>query len=422
MTNAPIVVIGAFDSKGGDYKFLLDAIAREGDPTITINFGTLGSTDLFKVDVDATEVARAGGGDLALLRAQADRGAAMKIMAAGAAVVARQLYDDGKLGGIIGMGGSGGTSVITAAMRALPTGVPKVCVTTVAGGDVHAFVGTKDVTLIPSVVDVAGLNRISRMIFTRAAGAIVGMVRATPPPPVGDRPIVAASMFGNTTQCVDSCRELLETAGYEVLTFHATGVGGRTMESLIDERFVDACLDITTTEWADQLCGGAFSAGEDRLSAPGRRGIPHLIVPGCIDMVNFGPPETVPQKYRDAGRKFYEWNPAVTLMRTNVEENRRLGEIFAEKANAAIGPVAFLIPRHGVSILDGDGQFFCDRRADEAMFTALRDGLHPEISFVEMNANINDPIFAKKAVDMMLQLIEVKTLALAKKQEQIHDI
>src|SRR3954468_8091889 len=406
MTNNSIVVIGAFDSKGAEYKFLLDAITRQGARTTTINFGILGSTDQFKVDIEAADVARAGGGELTLLRAQADRGAAMKIMAAGAAVVATQLCDDGKLAGIIGMGGSGGTSVITAAMRALPTGIPKVCVTTVAGGDVHAFVGTKDITLIPSVVDVAGLNRISRTIFTRAAGAVVGMVRATPPPSTGDRPVVAASMFGNTTQCVDACRELLEAAGYEVLTFHATGVGGRAMESLIDEGFVDACLDITTTEWADQLCGGVFSAGEDRLSAPGRRGIPHLIVPGCIDMVNFGPPETVPQKYRDAGRKFYEWNPAVTLMRTNVEENRRLGELFAAKANGAKGPIAVLIPRHGVSILDGDGQPFCDRSADEAMFTALRERLHPEIPFVDVNANINDPIFAKQAVDMMRRLIE----------------
>jgi uncharacterized protein (UPF0261 family) len=201
---------------------------------------------------------------------------------------------------------------------------------------------------------------------------------------------------------------LLESAGYEVLTFHATGVGGRTMESLIDEGFVDACLDITTTEWSDQLCGGVFSAGEDRLSAPGRRGIPHLIVPGCIDMVNFGPSETVPQKYRDAGRQFYEWNPAVTLMRTNVEENRQLGEIFAEKANAATGPIAVLIPRNGVSILDGNGQPFCDRRADEAMFTTLRERLHAEIPFVEVDANINDAIFAKRAVEILLQLIEKK--------------
>jgi uncharacterized protein (UPF0261 family) len=415
MKLAPIVVLGAFDSKAVEYKFLLDAIARQGAPVITVNFGTLGSTDLFKVDIEADAVARAGGGDLAALRSQADRGAAMKVMAQGAAAIARQLYNEGRLGGVIGMGGSGGSSVITAAMRALSTGIPKVCVSTVAGGDVSAFVGTKDVTLIPSVVDVAGLNRISRAIFTRAAGAIVGMVRSVPPPEESAQPIIAASMFGNTTPCVDACRQLLEAAGYQVLIFHATGVGGRTMESLIDEGLIDACLDITTTEWADQLCGGVFSAGEDRLSAPGRMGIPHLIVPGCIDMVNFGPPETVPHKYCDAGRNLYEWNPAVTLMRTNVEENRRLGQILAEKANAASGPTAVLIPKRGVSILDGDGQAFCDRAADEAMFSALKGNLRPEIPFVELDANINDPVFAQKAVEMMLQLIAAKNKAPTRK-------
>ena len=409
MPNAPIVVLGAFDSKGAEYAFLLDAIRRQGGDALTVDFGILGSTDRFPVDVDAAEVARAGGGDLAALRSQGDRGAAMKCMAAGAAAIAGRLYDEGRLGGVIGMGGTGGASVITAAMRALPTGVPKVCVSTVAGGDVAPYVGTKDVTMIPSVTDVAGVNRISRTIFTRAAGAIVGMVRAVPPPTTGDRPIIAASMFGNTTPCVDACRELLDAAGYEVLVFHATGVGGRTMESLIDEGFIDACLDVTTTEWADQLCGGVFSAGEDRLSAPGRRGIPHLIVPGCVDMVNFGPPESVPQKYRDAGRLFYEWNPAVTLMRTNVDENRRLGEIFAAKASIAAGPVAFLIPLRGVSIIDGDGQPFCDREADQAMFAALRQHLPKNIPIVDVDANINDPPFAHHAVDMMLQLIGTKS-------------
>jgi len=403
---APIVMLGAFDSKGAEYAFLRDAIRRQGVDVLAVNFGVLGSTDRFPVDMEADEVARAGGGDLAALRAQQDRGAAMKCMAAGAAVVARRLYDEGRLSGIIGMGGSGGASVITAAMRALPLGVPKVCVSTVAGGDVAPFVGTKDVTLIPSVTDVAGVNRISRMIFTRAAGAIVGMVRAEPAPIAGDRPIIAASMFGNTTACVDACRQLLESVGYEVLAFHATGVGGRTMESLIDEGFVDACLDVTTTEWADALCGGVFSAGEDRLSAPGRRGIPHLIVPGCVDMVNFGPLDSVPQKYRDAGRLFYEWNPAVTLMRTSIDENRRLGEIFAAKANAAAGPTALLIPLRGVSILDADGGPFSDRAADEAMFNALRERLRRDIPIVEMEANINDPAFAQKAVDMMLRLIQ----------------
>ena len=406
MFHSKIIVLGAFDSKGAEYAYLLEAIRRQGGDPLTVNFGVLGGTDRFPVDVDAAEVARAGDGDLAALRSQRDRGAAMKCMAAGAAVVARRLHAEGTLAGVIGMGGSGGASVITAAMRALPIGVPKVCVSTVAGGDVAAYVGVKDVTMIPSVTDVAGVNRISRMIFTRAAGAIVGMVRAGEPPAAAeDRPIIAATMFGNTTPCVDVCRELIEAAGYEVLVFHATGVGGRTMESLIDEGLVDACLDVTTTEWADELCGGVFSASEDRLSAAGRRSIPHLIVPGCVDMVNFGPPESVPQKYRDAGRRFYEWNPAVTLMRTSAEENRRLGEIFAAKASAARGPVAFLLPLRGVSQLDGDGQPFCDREADQAMFAALREHLPDHIPIAEVDANINDPAFARQAVEMMLQLI-----------------
>jgi uncharacterized protein (UPF0261 family) len=403
-----IVLIGVFDTKGQEYAFLREAILTQGGEVLAVNVGVLGTTSLFPVDIEAETVARAAGADLAGLRAGRDRGAAMKAMAAGAAIVARQLYDDNKLAGIIGMGGSGGTSVIAGAMQALPTGVPKICVSTVAGGNVAPYIGTKDITLVPAVTDVAGLNRISRVIFTRAAGAIVGMVRAVPPIDAADRPIIAASMFGNTTQCVDACRTQLDAVGYEVLVFHATGVGGRTMESLIDEGLIDACLDITTTEWADELCGGVFTAGPGRLSAAGRRGIPHLVVPGCIDMVNFGPLSSVPQKYRDAGRRFYEWNPSVTLMRTNVEENRRLGEIFAETTNAANGPVAVLIPLRGVSILDGDGQPFCDRAADQAMFTALRQRLRPNIPFVEVDANINDQVFAEKAVEMILKLMNEK--------------
>ena len=407
-TTQCIIVIGAFDTKSNEYAFLRDAILGEGGSVLTINTGVLGTTDLFPVDIDADAVARAGGGSLAALRANRDRGQAMTTMASGAAAIVRRLHDEGRVDGIIGMGGSGGTTVVTAAMRVLPVGVPKVCVSTVAGGDTAPYVGLKDVTLIPSITDVAGLNRISRMILTRAAGAIVGMTSIDLPASTDDRPIIAASMFGNTTQCVDRCRELLDAAGYEVLVFHATGAGGRTMESLIDEGLVDACLDITTTEWADTVCGGVFDAGENRLSAAGRRGIPHLIVPGCIDMANFGPLATVPQKYRDAGRKLYEWNPSVTLMRTNVEENRRMGQMFAEKANAAKGPVAFLIPLRGLSILDGDGQQFCDREADQAMFAALKLNLRPEIEVVEMDANINDPVFAERAVELMLELISRK--------------
>jgi uncharacterized protein (UPF0261 family) len=400
-----ICLIGAFDTKGPEYAFVREQILARGHEVLTVNTGVMGSTDLFPVDVESDKVAEAGGGSLEQLREKKDRGEAMKIMCAGAPAITTSLHDDGKIDGIIGMGGTGGTTVVTSAMRALPVGFPKVCVSTAASGDTSAYVGTKDVVMIPSIVDVAGVNRISRLIFGRAAGAICGMVEAEPPGAAEDKPIIAASMFGNTTDCVGACVDRLSAEGYEVLVFHATGTGGRTMESLVREGLVDAVLDITTTEWADTVCGGVFDAGPERLDTPGRKGIPHLIVPGCVDMANFGGPDTVPQKYRDADRTFYEWNPSVTLMRTNVEENEKMGAVFAEKANAARGPVAFLIPLRGVSILDGDGQLFCDREADKAMFDAIKAGLKEGIDVVELDHNINDPEFAAKAVEMMLDLI-----------------
>jgi uncharacterized protein (UPF0261 family) len=398
-------MIGAFDTKGPEYGFLREQILLRGHDVLAVNTGVLGTTDLFSVGVEADEVVKAGGSDLELLRERKDRGEAMKAMCAGAAAMARSLHRERRFDGIIGMGGTGGSTVVTAAMRALPLGLPKVCVSTAASGNTAAYVGTKDITMIPSIVDVAGINRISRMIISRAAGAVCGMAAIEPPPGEGDKPIIAASMFGNTTVCVSACVEALSRQGYEVLVFHATGTGGKAMESLVNEGLVDAVLDITTTEWADTVCGGVFDAGPERLDAPGRMGLPHLIVPGCIDMANFGGPATVPQKYKDAHRLFYEWNPSVTLMRTNEEENRRMGEVFAEKANAACGPVAVLIPRRGVSILDGDGGIFCDRKADAAMFETLKAKLKQDIPVVELDCNINDPAFSAKAVEMMLELI-----------------
>jgi uncharacterized protein (UPF0261 family) len=262
--------------------------------------------------------------------------------------------------------------------------------------------------MMPSIVDVAGLNRVSRLVYSRAAGAICGMVESEVPVSVEDRPIITASMFGNTTECVNVCAKALNEKGFEVLIFHATGAGGRAMETLVADGLVEAVLDITTTEWADELCGGVFGAGPDRLDAPGLRALPHLIVPGCVDMVNFGAPSSVPVRYRDTNRLFYEWNPSVTLMRTNAEENRLMGEIFARKANAAKGPVAFLIPLGGVSMLDGDGQPFCDRAADQALFDAIRKNLKSGIPFVEVDRNINDPEFADKAVEWIIQLIQMR--------------
>jgi uncharacterized protein (UPF0261 family) len=400
-----ICIIGAFDTKGEDHAFLREQILAKGLQVITINIGVLGSTDLFPVDFDGDTVLAANGLSLASYRAGKDKAEAMKAFAASIPKLVRQLFDQGRFDGIVGMGGSGGSSIIAAGMRALPIGVPKLLVSTVAAGDVSFYVRGKDITMTPSIVDVAGLNRISRTVYTRAAGAICGMVNTELPANKEDRPIIVASMFGNTTDCVNSCVKSLRKTGYEVLVFHATGAGGRAMETLVTDGLVEGVLDVTTTEWADELCHGVFNAGPERLDAPGRNRIPHLIVPGCVDMVNFGAPDTVPERYRQAKRLFYEWNPSVTLMRTNAEENHRLGEIFAEKANAAKGPVAFLLPLRGVSMLDGDGQPFCDRKADRAMFDALKQKLRPNIPIVELDVNINDPAFAAKSVEMMLDLL-----------------
>jgi uncharacterized protein (UPF0261 family) len=403
-----ILMIGAFDTKADDFEFLRTQLLNAQMGVVAMNIGTMGSTDRFAVDIEAEKVATAAGTSLSSLRDTGDRGEAMKAMAAGAPRVVREIYDAGDIDGVIGMGGTGGSSVICAAMRALPLGFPKVCVSTAASGDVSPFVGTNDIIMFPSVVDVAGINRISRRVYANAAGAIAGMVAANHIESAEDRPVIAASMFGNTTTCVESCAGLLDEKGFETLIFHAIGSGGRTMESLVDEGLVDGVLDITTTEWADEICGGVFSAGPDRLSAPGRNGVPHLIVPGCVDMANFGPLESVPEKFRDGSRTLYEWNLSVTLMRTNAEENREMGRVFAEKANAATGPVGVLLPLNGVSILDGDGERFCDRAADRAMFEALKEGLRDNIPVIEVEYNINDAAFSATAVDLMLELLNKK--------------
>ena len=266
-------------------------------------------------------------------------------MGRGLAVIARRLYGEGKLDAILGMGGSGGTTVATAGMRALPLGVPKLMVSTVASGDVRGYVGPADIVMMPSIVDVAGINRISAKIYANAAAAIAGMVRGAAPPIADERPLIAASMFGNTTPCVDHARSLIERNGYEVLVFHATGIGGQTMESLISEGFIAGCLDVTTTELADEVCGGGASAGPERCLAASRAGIPAVIVPGCVDMANFGALESVPEKYRE--RNLYQWAPTATLLRTNIEENRRIGETIAAAANEATAPVAILPPAQG---------------------------------------------------------------------------
>lgn len=401
-----ILLVGAFDVKGAEYDFVRKLIEAQNCNTLTMNFGVLGDTDLFTTDIDNADVAKAGGGSIEQLQKDKDRGEAMKIMSKGVAVCAKKLYEDGKFNGVLGMGGTGGTSVITSAMRALPIGVPKVMVSTIAGGDTSDAVGVKDITMIPSIVDVSGVNQISEKVYKEAAGAVCGMVKMDYSSSIDPKPIITASMFGNTTTCVDLCREALTAKGYEVLVFHCTGTGGKTMEGLVDEGYVYAVLDITTTEWADEICGGVFSAGSTRLDAPGKAGIPHLIVPGCVDMANFGARDSIPEKYND--RLFYEWNPLVTLMRTNVEENARMGKIFAEKANASKGRVAFLLPLKGVSMLDGEGELFWWPEANQAMFNAIKENVNPGISVVELECKINDEEFSQKAVEMLMELMVQK--------------
>lgn len=401
-----ILLLGALDTKEEEYGFVQRLIEVRGFRTLTVNFGVMGEPRRIRVDVPAATVAEAGGASLQELRTRQDRGQAMRVMGAGAARIVRQLYDEGKFDGILGMGGTGGSSVVSAAMQALPVGVPKVLVSTAASGNTEPYVGTRDITMIPSIVDVAGINRISHIVFSRAAGAVCGMVDIPLPEAADQKPLIAASMFGNTTPCVDRCRQLLSERDYEVLVFHATGSGGRVMEGLVEDGLFTAVLDITTTEWADELCGGVFSAGPNRLAAPGKAGIPHLIVPGCVDMVNFGGWDTVPEKY--GGRRFYEWNPSVTLMRTTPEENAEMGRIFAERANQAQSPVAFLLPLRGVSMLDSEGKEFWWPEADRAMFEALKANLRPDIPVEEMDANINDPEFADRAVAMLLAMLDGK--------------
>ena len=399
----PVVLVGALDTKGAEFQFVKELIEARGLETIVVDFGVLGEPS-FEPEVPNDEVARAAGSSIEELRQKEDKTFAMRTMQQGLASVVGDLYAQGRLGGVLGMAGSGGTSLATAAMRALPVGVPKVMVSTVASGDVSNYVGTKDITMMPSVVDVAGLNSFSRQIYANAAGAIAGMVAQEFEAPSEEKPLITASMFGNTTAAVNHARELLEERGYEVLVFHATGTGGRTMESLIDAGFITANLDMTTTELADEVCGGVLSAGAERMMAAARAGIPTVLVPGCVDMANFWGIDSVPEKFRN--RKLYEWNPDVTLMRTNVEENRQMGEMIAAAANASTGPVAVLVPLKGVSQLDAPGGDFWDPEADRACFDAIKGNLEADIPYIEMDNNINDPAFAEEAVALLLEMLE----------------
>ena len=387
---AVIAVLGTLDSKGEEHTFVADLIRKRGHEVLLIDAGSGGEPQITP-DFTRFDVAKSIGLDLQTLIARQDRGECVVAMSKALPVFVSQLVEEGKIDGIISLGGGGGTALGTSAMRALPVGFPKVMVSTLASGNTQHYVGSKDIVMIPSVVDVAGLNAISRKIFTRAAGAICGMVESETESDDSSKPVIVASMFGNTTDCINIAKEVLEEKGYEVLVFHATGIGGKTMESVIESGQVVGVLDVTTTELADELCGGVLSAGKERMDAMTKMNLPAVVAPGCVDMINFGARETLPEKYEN--RQIYIHNPQVTLVRTNAEECAELGRQVAEKANANKAPVLVMVPLKGVSIICQEGQSFFDEDADKALYSAIRE--HSEKEVLEYDTDINDPAFAK---------------------------
>lgn len=396
-----IAIIGTFDTKGTEFEFIKKLVREQGLDTLCIHAGAF--EPLFAPDVSNAEVAASVGVSMEEISSKRDRAFATDVMSRGAEKLIPELYAQGKFDGIISVGGSGGTSMATPAMRALPIGVPKVMVSTMASGNVSQYVGTSDVVMFPSVVDAEGLNAISMEIFSNAVNAVVGMVKNKKPLAHENKPIIAATMFGVTTPCIKTAKAYLEEQGYEVLVFHATGTGGRTMETLINAGFIKGVLDITTTEWCDELFGGVLNAGSHRLEAAGACGVPQVVSVGALDMVNFGPLDTVPEQYR--GRNLYKHNPTVTLMRTTKKENIRLGEVIAEKLNAAKSPTALMLPLRGVSAIDGEGQPFNDPEADKALFDTLRANIGSNVELIELDSNVNDDAFALAAAKKLLELM-----------------
>ena len=400
-----VAILGTFDTKGPEHAFIAEKIRARGLDVLLINAGSLSAPGLTP-DIGSEELAAAASDDWKQVLARQDRGECVTLMARGAAQVVSRLAAEGRIQGILSLGGGGGTAICTAAMRALPIGFPKLMVSTLASGNTAPYVGTKDIVMMPAIADVAGINRLTRVIFENAAGAICGMVDAAEgrrQAPAADKPLIVASMFGNTTACVTEARRILEEAGYEVLVFAATGNGGRAMEALIESGMVAGVLDVTTTEWADELCGGVLNAGPERLDAAAKAGVPAVVAPGCLDMVNFGEPQTVPAKY--AGRTFYQHNPQVTLMRTTPEECAELGRIIAGKVNGYTAPVTVLIPRKGISVISAEGGAFYSAEADEALFSSLKSGLNPSVPVAELEVGINDPAFAAACARALLENI-----------------
>lgn len=400
MTDAVVGLIGTLDTKATEYCWLKDQLEAQGVDVLLLDVGSFSTSEL--ADVSADEVVAAAGADAATLRAARDRGQMMEMMSRGVVRIARQLADEGKIHALLAIGGSGGSSVASAAMRALPVGFPKLLVSTMASGDVSPYVGESDIAMMYSVVDIAGINSVSEVVLTNATAAVAGMARAFSQrvPHNDHKPLIGVTMFGVTTPAADEARERLTELGYEVLVFHATGTGGRAMEKLVESGMLAGVCDLTTTELADDLVGGVLSAGPDRLKKAGETGLPQVVSLGALDMVNFGPEDTVPAKFE--GRNFVVHNPTVTLMRTTADEMAELGRRIASRLAAATGPASLFIPLKGVSAIDVDGAPFRDPAADEALFSELRAGLRASrVEVIELEQTINDPGFGRAMADAL---------------------
>jgi uncharacterized protein (UPF0261 family) len=397
-----VFLFATLDTKGLEAAFVRDLLTSWQVPVTLVDVGALGAPAV-PADITRDELFALAGTRLEAITTKADRGEAVTMAAQGAARLARESHRSGRLIGVLGLGGSAGTTIATAAMKILPLGVPKVMLSTLASGTVRQFVGDKDIFMLNAVVDILGINRVSRQVLSQAARAMAGLVKYPPPQlRTEDKPLVAATMFGVTTPCVERAKLTLERAGYEVLVFHATGNGGQAMESLIEEGLIAGVLDITTTELADEHVGGFLSAGPARLTAAARAGIPQVVSTGASDMVNFYAPESVPAKFAD--RTFYRHNPNVTLMRTTREENVTIGRDIGRKLAAARGPVAILLPARGVSAIDKTGQPFDDPAARQALHDAIRSTAEG-IEVKELDLHINDPEFADTAARSLIEMM-----------------
>lgn len=397
-SNRRVFVAATYDTKGHEAEYVVDLLKREGLDVVSVDVSTSGAASAAQVQAREVAGSHPDGPEAVFT---GDRGTAIAAMAL---AFERYAAGNGAIGALLGLGGSGGTALITPAMRALPIGTPKLMVSTMASGNVAPYVGPSDIAMMYSVTDVAGLNRISRRVLANAAGAIGGAFRQAGVAIEDDgRPAVGITMFGVTTACVQQVTPLLESR-YDCLVFHATGTGGQSMEKLLDSHLLGGVLDLTTTEVCDFLFGGVLACTEDRFGAVARTRAPYIGSCGALDMVNFGGMETIPEPYQ--GRKFYPHNPQVTLMRTTIEENTRQGEWIAARLNQCEGPVRFLIPEGGVSALDAPGQAFWDPEADAALFAALEANLvqTPQRRLVRVPCHINEPLFAKTAVDHFLEI------------------